>query len=114
MYSNCASDDRRECPDVSSPASHDQLPQRRQPAGILQRTGRLSRRILVEILEAGGTGVGNLVNINQCMVCAEDIADYPPIRLWHLGKHRPASMLSVVALPVRPNIVFEIEAVASD
>ena len=58
--------------------------------------------------------MGNLVKTNQYIVRAKNIADYPPILLRHLGKHRPASMLSMVALPVRPNIVFEIEAVASD
>ena len=69
---------------------------------------------LVEILEAAGMGVANLVKINQYMVRAEDIAAYPPIRLRHLGDHRPASMLSVVSLLVRPNILFEIDAVASE
>ena len=74
----------------------------------------LAWRNLLEILEAAGMGVGNLVKINQYMVRAQDIATYPPIRLRHLGDHRPASMLSVVTLLVRPNILFEIEAVASD
>ncbi len=74
----------------------------------------LAWRNLLEILEAAGMGVGNLVKINQYMVRAEDVAAYPPIRLRFLGEHRPASMLSVVNLLVRPNILFEIEAVASD
>ena len=74
----------------------------------------LAWRNLVEILAAGGMDVGNLVKINQYLVRAEDIAAYPAIRLKYLGDHRPASMLSVVSLLVRPNILFEIEAVASD
>jgi hypothetical protein len=39
---------------------------------------------------------------------------YAPIRLKYLGEHRPASMLSIVSGLVRPNILFEIEAVAAD
>jgi len=74
----------------------------------------LAWRNLIEILGAAGMDAGNLVKINQYMVRAEDIAAYPPIRLRHLGEHRPASMLSVVSLLVRPNILFEIEAVAAD
>jgi enamine deaminase RidA (YjgF/YER057c/UK114 family) len=74
----------------------------------------LAWRNLVEILRAADMDVGNLVKINQYMVRAEDIAAYPPVRLRYLGEHRPASMLSVVSMLVRPNILFEIEAVASD
>jgi 2-iminobutanoate/2-iminopropanoate deaminase len=74
----------------------------------------LAWRNLVGILAAADMNVGNLVKINQYMVRAEDIAAYPPIRLKYLGDHRPASMLSVVSLLVRPNILFEIEAVASE
>jgi 2-iminobutanoate/2-iminopropanoate deaminase len=74
----------------------------------------LAWRNLIEILGAAGMDVGNLVKINQYMVRAEDIAAYPTVRLRYLGEHRPASMLSVVSLLVRPNILFEIEAVAAD
>ncbi len=69
---------------------------------------------LVEILNAAGMGVENLVKINQTLVRAEDIRAYPAIRLKYLGDHRPASMLSVVAALVKPDILFEIEAVAAD
>lgn len=69
---------------------------------------------LVEILQAAGMGVQNLVKINQYLLRAEDIRTYGPIRLKHLGDHRPASMLSVVPGLVKPEILFEIEAVASD
>ena len=74
----------------------------------------LAWRNLVEILAAAGMDVANLIKINQYMVRADDIAAYPAIRLKYLGDHRPASMLSVVSLLVRPNILFEVEAVASD
>ena len=74
----------------------------------------LAWRNLVEILRAADMDVGNLVEINQYMVRAEDIAAYPPVRLRYLGEHRPASILSVVSMLVRPNILFEIEAIAAD
>ncbi len=79
-----------------------------------EEQAHLAWRNLVEILAAAGMGVKNLIKINQYMVRTEDIAAYPPIRLEYLGDHRPASMLSVVSLLVRPNILFKIEAVASD
>jgi 2-iminobutanoate/2-iminopropanoate deaminase len=79
-----------------------------------EEQANLAWRNLLEILQAAGMSAGNLVKINQYMVRVEDIASYPPIRLKYLGDHRPASMLSVVSLLVRPNILFEIEAVASD
>jgi enamine deaminase RidA (YjgF/YER057c/UK114 family) len=74
----------------------------------------LAWRNLIEILDAAGMGVHNLVKINQYLLRQEDIASYGPIRLKHLGDHRPASMLSVVPALVRPEILFEIEAVACD
>ena len=69
---------------------------------------------LIEILNAAGMGVENLVKITQYLVRTEDIAAYPAIRLKHLGDHRPASMLSVVTFMVKPEILFEIEAVAAE
>ena len=74
----------------------------------------LAWRNLIEILQAAGMTAGNLVKINQYMVRTEDIPLYPSIRLKYLGEHRPASMLSVVSLLVRPEILFEIDAVAAD
>lgn len=74
----------------------------------------LAWRNLIEILEAAGMGIGNLVKINQYLVRADDVSAYPAIRLKHLGEHRPASMLSVVPLLVKPDILFEIEAIAAD
>jgi enamine deaminase RidA (YjgF/YER057c/UK114 family) len=58
--------------------------------------------------------VQNLVKINQYLLRADDIPVYGPIRLKHLGDHRPASMLSIVPGLVKPEILFEIEAVACD
>jgi 2-iminobutanoate/2-iminopropanoate deaminase len=74
----------------------------------------LAWRNLIEILNAADMGVENLVKITQYLVRKEDLAAYPAIRLKHLGDHRPASMLSVVTFMVRPEILFEIEAVAAD
>jgi len=83
------------------------------PAGFAEQAD-LAWRNLIEILNAAGMGVQNLVKINQYLLRAEDIALYGPIRLKHLGDHRPASMLSVVPALVKPEILFEIEAVACD
>ena len=74
----------------------------------------LAWKNLIEILGAAGMGVNNLVKISQYLVRKEDIPAYAPIRLKHLGDHRPASMLSVVTFMVKPEILFEIEAVAAE
>ncbi|MEX0957687.1 MAG: RidA family protein [Burkholderiales bacterium] len=74
----------------------------------------LAWRNLLEILEASGMGPRNLVKITQYMVRAEHIAAYPAIRIKYLGDHRPASMLSVVTALVKPEILFEIEAIATE
>ncbi len=81
------------------------------PAGFAEQAD-LAWQNLVEILHAAGMEVQNLVKINQYLLRAEDIPANGPIRLKHLGGHRPASMLSVVPALVKPEILFEIEAVA--
>jgi len=81
------------------------------PAGFAEQAD-LAWQNLVEILHAAGMEVQNLVKINQYLLRAEDIPANGPIRLKHLGDHRPASMLSVVPALVKPEILFEIEAVA--
>ena len=81
------------------------------PAGFAEQAD-LAWQNLVEILHAAGMEVQDLVKINQYLLRAEDIPANGPIRLKHLGDHRPASMLSVVPALVKPEILFEIEAVA--
>lgn len=83
------------------------------PAGFAEQAD-LAWQNLVEILQAAGMGVENLVKINQYLLRAEDIAAYGMVRSKYLGEHRPASMLSIVSALVRPGILFEIEAVAAD
>ena len=74
----------------------------------------LAWRNLIEILHASGMGVENLVKISQTLLRAEDIPAYVQVRAKYLGEHRPASMLSIVSGLVRPNILFEIEAIAAE
>jgi len=83
------------------------------PASFAEQAD-LAWQNLAEILQSAGLEVRNLVKINQYLLRAEDIAIYGPIRLKHLGEHRPASMLSIVSGLVRPDILFEIEAIAAD
>lgn len=83
------------------------------PAGFAEQAD-LAWQNLVEILQAAGMSVANLVKINQYLLQAGDIAAYGLIRSRYLGEHRPASMLSVVPALVRPEILFEIEAIAAD
>jgi enamine deaminase RidA (YjgF/YER057c/UK114 family) len=83
------------------------------PASFAEQA-ELAWQNLTEILTTAGLGVHNLVKINQYLLRAEDIPVYGPIRLKHLGEHRPASMLSIVTGLVRPDILFEIEAIAAD
>ena len=83
------------------------------PAGFAEQA-ELAWQNLVEILDAAGMTVQNLVKINQYLLRAGDIPANGPIRLKHLGDNRPASMLSVVPALVKPEILFEIEAFACD
>ena len=83
------------------------------PASFAEQAD-LAWQNLVEILQGAGLTVQNLVKINQYLLRKEDIALYGPIRLRYLGEHRPASMLSLVSGLVRPDILFEIEALAAD
>jgi enamine deaminase RidA (YjgF/YER057c/UK114 family) len=83
------------------------------PPGFAEQA-ELAWQNLVAILDAAGMSVQNLVKINQYLLRAADIPAYGPIRLKHLGEHRPASMLSVVPALVKPDILFEIEALACD
>ena len=74
----------------------------------------LAWKNLIEILQAAGMRVENLVKITQTLLRAEDIPTYVRVRAKYLGEHRPASMLSIVSGLVRPNILFEIEAIAAE
>jgi len=58
-------------------------------------------------------GPENIVKITQHLTRREDLADYRAIRNQYLGDNRPASMLTFLSGLVWPNMLIELEVVAS-
>lgn len=67
---------------------------------------------LLTILAEAGMGVENLVKITTYLTDAADLAQCAEVRLGFLGNARPASTLVIVKQLVKPELKFEIEAVA--
>ncbi len=68
---------------------------------------------LIAVLEAGGMTRGDLVKVNVFLTRAQDVAASRAIRDAALQGAAPASTLLVVAALARPEILFEVEAVAA-
>lgn len=84
----------------------------RLPAGIAEQAENAWRNIEAILAEAG-MGIGDLVRVNTFLVDATHVAESRAVRLRHLGEHRPASTLLVVAGLAAPEYLVEIEAVAA-
>jgi enamine deaminase RidA (YjgF/YER057c/UK114 family) len=82
------------------------------PEGITAQAEQAWKNVLGILAEAG-MGVKDLVKVTHYLVRSEDIRDYVAVRARYLGDARPASMLLVVPGLVKPEILVEIEAVAS-
>ncbi len=70
-------------------------------------------RNIESIHSEAGMGVEHIVKQTQTKIRREDLAAYRDIRSRHLGEHRPASMLSFVSELVWPDMLIELEVVAS-
>jgi 2-iminobutanoate/2-iminopropanoate deaminase len=68
---------------------------------------------LIAVLEAAGMTRGDLVKINVFLTRAQDVAPSRAIRDAALQGVAPASTLLVVAALARPEILFEVEAIAA-
>ena len=88
------------------------LPDGTYPKGVTAQAEQAWKNILAILAEAG-MGVKDLVKVTHYLVRDEDIKDYVAVRARYLGDARPASMLLVVPGLVKPDILVEIEAVAS-
>lgn len=88
------------------------LPDGTYPKGVTAQAEQAWKNILAILAEAG-MGVKDLVKVTHYLVRDEDIKDYVVVRSRYLGDARPASMLLVVPGLVKPEILVEIEAVAS-
>lgn len=82
------------------------------PAAFADQAEQAWRNI-ESILAEAGMGVEHIVKLTQTMIRREDLAAYRDIRSRHLGDHRPASMLSFVSELVWPDMLIELEVVAS-
>lgn len=67
---------------------------------------------LAQALEAAGMDMGHVVKTTTYLVARADAAAMRAIRLRHLGAHRPASTLVLVAGLLDPAWKIEVEAVA--
>lgn len=68
---------------------------------------------VITILEAGGMGVGDIVNLNHWLVEPTDFPTYSQVRAQYLGDIRPASTLMIVKALVMPELVVEVGATAA-
>ncbi|MBM3481069.1 MAG: RidA family protein [Alphaproteobacteria bacterium] len=87
-------------------------PDGKLPAGIADQAENVWRNIEA-ILAAAGMGIGDLVRVNTFLVDAAHVGESRAVRLRHLGEHRPASTLLVVAALAAPEYLIEIEALAA-
>ena len=67
---------------------------------------------LVLALRGAGMGMEHVVKTTTYLVSREDIAPMRPIRMRHLGDHRPASTLVLVQGLLDPAWRIEVEAAA--
>ncbi len=88
------------------------MPDGTYPQGVTAQAEQAWKNVLAILAEAG-MGVKDLVKVTHYLVRQEDIKDYVAVRARYLGDARPASMLLVVPGLVKPEILVEIEAVAS-
>jgi len=82
------------------------------PDGFKEQADLAWRNILTILAEAK-MGPENIVKITQHLTRREDLADYRAIRNQYLGDNRPASMLTFLSGLVWPNMLIELEVVAS-
>jgi 2-iminobutanoate/2-iminopropanoate deaminase len=68
---------------------------------------------ILAMLERADMSVHDLVKVTQYLLRPSDIAAYAEVRARHLGSARPASLLLIVPVLVRPEFLLEVEAYAA-
>lgn len=68
---------------------------------------------LVAILEEAGMGVEDIVRTTTFVTKPDYVAATRPVRAKYLGDLKPASTMLVVAALARPELFFELEAMAA-
>lgn len=68
---------------------------------------------LVAILEDAAMGVEDIVHTTTFVTKPDYVAATRPVRAKYLGDLKPASTMLVVAALARPELLFELEAVAA-
>ena len=78
----------------------------------VEEQAKVALQNLKALLEAAGMGVQHLVKLTTFLVEQKHLALVNPERARFLGDARPASTLVVVRELIRPEVLFEVEAVA--
>ena len=68
---------------------------------------------VVRILDEADMSVRDIVKLTQHLVSREDLPAYREVRARYLGDCAPASMLTILSGLVWPNMLIELEVVAS-
>ncbi|MBI1774433.1 MAG: RidA family protein [Proteobacteria bacterium] len=68
---------------------------------------------IAAVLKAGGMDVPDLVKLTVYLLKPEDIAAARKVRDKHLGGHKPASTLAIIAALASPQFLAEVEAIAA-
>ncbi|HSW17748.1 MAG TPA: RidA family protein [Ramlibacter sp.] len=69
-------------------------------------------RNVIAVLEAADMTIAHLVKITTLLVEVEHVAPAGRVRAKYLGDARPASTVAIVKSLVKPEFLFEVEAVA--
>lgn len=68
---------------------------------------------IIRILRDADMAVEDIVKLTQHLIRPEDLSVYREIRTRYLGNCAPASMLTILPALVWPNMLIELEVVAS-
>ncbi len=68
---------------------------------------------LISILEHNSMRMKDVVKVNHFVTDAANLPTYNEVRAKYLGEERPASTLLIVAGLARPDLLIEVEIVAS-
>ena len=68
---------------------------------------------IIKILEEAQMTVADIVKLTQHLIRADDLPAYREIRSRYLGQCAPASMLTILPALVWPDMLIELEVVAS-
>jgi enamine deaminase RidA (YjgF/YER057c/UK114 family) len=81
-------------------------------SGIVEQT-RIVWENISEVLRLGGMGVTDIVKVTSFLISPDYIKDYGAVRMSFLGEHRPTSTLLIVAGLASPDLLVEVEVIAT-